>query len=497
MPLRAHGIALTASCLALVLAACDHGVTTPATTPDFAPDALVLRRKADTIEVGDTLTLSAGYLVGARSVSADAAVRYRSLAPDFLVDSLSGRGVAQDRLPYNPVPVTVVATGHGVADTATVLVLPRILRIGLFNSQVIALQHSIRPLVLVRAHYSIGDQWGSVWAAAGPVTLRSSNSAVVTVDAEGTLTSRATGTTWIVVSQRGHTDSTLVTVTAGYGSALLPGSDSVTVAGVNDGGQVAGYWPARGSVLRGLGISQGGIVEYGDCQPAAINNAGQVACAYGATRYSSGVLEYRQPVGSRATGITEQGTIYGMGIGGTWSPFLWTPQGETTLPGFVSATGKVNSLGHGAATSGSGLYFQGLLTRATGVVGLGGTGRYSAALGLNDADDVVGSSESMGSGYTLGILWRAANGWITQSLGVRTRRAVGISETGLVVGEGADGPFLWRGDRYALLSDVVAESGWIFTGTPAISRNGTIATYGIHASSGRRGVLLIPPGGLP
>lgn len=102
----------------------------------------------------------------------------------------------------------------------------------------------------------------------------------------------------------------------------------------------------------------------------------------------------------------------------------------------------------------------------------------------------------MRTGYSLGVLWRATSRWQAQPLGERSRAAVGISEGGIVVGEGADGHFVRRGGRSALLSDVVAKSGWMFTGTPACSRNGTIAMYGIHAS-GRRGVLLITPCAFP
>ena len=112
-----------------------------------------------------------------------------------------------------------------------------------------------------------------------------------------------------------------------------------------------------------------------------------------------------------------------------------------------------------------------------------GKGTDAFAMAINDAGQVVGEIDAPPQPRS-GFLW---------DRGVRTDlafRARGINELGWVVGDGADGPVLWRNGQLDLLSDlVVAGSGWQLDRVVDINDRGQIAAIG--SQSGQTRALLL------
>ena len=157
----------------------------------------------------------------------------------------------------------------------------------------------------------------------------------------------------------------------------------------------------------------------------------------------------------------------------------------------VNATGRINSLLHGAATSGAScLYCAALIIRLEGPVGLGGLGRYSSAFDINDADNVIGSGEDFSIHGSRPMLWRKSNGWKAELFSPRVAGLLAISERDQIVGTGADGSFVWEAGRYTVLADAIQPEGWKISAPIAISRSGVIAARGQHPTLGR-GIVII------
>lgn len=479
--------------------ACDHGPTAP------IPDAVVASFHVDTVPAGDSIVFSAAYRFGQSTVQSDNALRWRSTAPQYVsVDSLTGRGLAVLTSPTALRQVAVVAEAHGVTDTVTIFVVHELKRIRLDVPGIVAAGRIFAPLVLAQGDNGFNNfgEW-KPGPEMGTITYASSDTSIVATLPDGGLASRRAGVALITAELQGRTDTSSVTVIAGYPVELLSGTEAMLLSDVNDVGQVAGnYWPPAAS-LRGVMASRAGVTDLGSCIARAINNAGQVACGGSvAGRYSNGVVEY--PFGQtpgEATGIAEGGALFGYladdpsGNPYMYRAFLWTPDSTRrwSEPGFHGATAKVNAAGHGVGTPGS--PYSSYLFLPDRVVTLAGGRDGTPAYQVNDSDDVVGREEHMFD-YGTAVVWRAANQWKSQFLGPRALVARGISNAGVVVGDGTDGVFMWKDGRTSRLSDVVAEAGWTFPdATPTsesvrISRNGLIAVYGQHAS-GKNGVVLI------
>jgi hypothetical protein len=209
----------------------------------------------------------------------------------------------------------------------------------------------------------------------------------------------------------------------------------------------------------------------------------------------------------QATGVTESGAVFGQVADSTYRsrPFIWTTN-AVTYPTTVAntwsgSTYAVNSANHGVAVYEATSYPFSSLLGGSSIVGLPHyEGRWSQARDVNDADDVVGSSERMKSptGDVGGqaTIWRAANSWNPENPGYRADSASAISEAGLVVGNGRDGPWVWQAGRYTILNDALAATPWTLTSVADISRGGIVAAQATNAA-GTKSVVLIDLGNGP
>lgn len=275
--------------------------------------------------------------------------------------------------------------------------------------------------------------------------------------------------------------------------SLLPGTESLGEKGVNvnDSGYVVAShnYEAQSYLIRG---SQ--KTDLGLCLVQDINNRGQVLCS--TSIYENGVftdLFVSSGLKGEASGMDEAGTVFGMLTSQNqiddsleYHAFYWRSGTIEVLPG-----NQLLSTGHIAAGSGVGQVRASLdevpvLLGPSGYVFPGSNARFAKFMDINDSGNIVGFAG------TTGAVWlkAAAGGYQSQLLDSRSSSATGISEANVIVGLGQGGAFVSRHGDYTVLSDVVAEPGWSFTGSPGISRNGTIAVYGTNAD-GRKGIVLI------
>jgi hypothetical protein len=483
----------------LTLAGCGGGITEP-----IVPDAVRLAAIADTLAWGETTTLTATYLVGGATLPSDGGLRWSTAQPQyFSIDSLTGRGQAFETFDLGPHPVQVIAQSHGVADTTTVIIVPSLYALRMTLSSAVALGRTFRPAI--QALDGVMQRDFTPPPEAGAPVLRSSNPAVVSVEPDGRLTARGAGLAWVVATLQGVSDSTQVRVGTGYPISLVPASGGLTPIGVNDAGQAI--------ALLEFGSTRSSLFFDGDtridlaCFPRAINDAGAIACGDGRV-YSGGTLgPFPSGAAIAAADITDAGAVFGMrkvvqqpSGAETFEPVVLngaslTPLAASTCCGPLGSVAAANELGHvvGAsrnAPDGGALLLRGSEGRVLDLprVEWATPGFRPVASAINDGDDVVGSGPKMRALGTAAV-WLAAEQWTGRFLGLRTQTATGISEGGLVVGEGLDGSFVWRADRYALLQDLVAEDGWAIAGA-VISRGGLILARGSH-TSGKSGLVRI------
>jgi hypothetical protein len=387
-------------------------------------------------------------------------------------------------------------------------------------SSALAVGRTVRPTVGAYAAYSASAsapiQFFYPADSGATAQLASTNAGVLRVNGDATVTAVAAGTAYLTAALGGRRDSVLVSVIPGYEVTLLAGTESITLADVNDAGDVAGYVFPDYTIYTTPGntgvMLRGGVrTDIGNCYPAAINNAGQIGCnPYGPggrrgsrpAIYANGVLTFpfADSVTGAVTGISESGRIYGTYAGASGSTkgvFVGGSAGmDYTIPGYTTRAGSINTQLHGVAISDPCMYCSGMIHRpeGPGPVYLFARGRSSHAWDINDADNVIGDGEDMamygGTSYGGAFLWRKANGWKPESFSPRAGRLIGISERDQILGIGADGAYVWDAGRYTFLADAVKEPGWSFQTHFAISRSGVVAAYGEHPSLGK-GIVLI------
>jgi hypothetical protein len=433
----------------LTLTGCGGGITEP-----IVPDAVRLAAIADTLEWGETTTLTASYLVGGATVSSDGGLPWYTAEPQyFSIDSLTGRGEAFETFDLAAHPVRVIAESHGVADTTTVIIVPSLSALRMTLSNAVALGRTFRPAI--QALDGVKQRDFTPPPEAGTPMLRSSNPAVVSVETDGRLIARSAGVAWVVATLQGVSDSTQVRVGPGYPISLVPASAGLTPMGVNDAGQAI--------ALLELGSTRATYFFDGDtkitlgCFPRAINDAGAIACGDGRV-YAGGTLG-PLPAGATtaASDITEAGSVFGMrkvvqqpGGAESLEPVVLngasiTPIGASTCCGPLGSLAAANELGHVVGSSrnapdGGALLLRGSEGRVLDLprVEWATPGDRPVGAAINDADDVVGSGPKM----------RAA------------------------------------------LQDLVAEDGWTIRSGVRISRGGTILALGTH-TSGKSGLIRI------
>ena len=497
---------LVLAAASLSIAACGEGITEP-----IVPDAVRLSAASDTLAWGETTTLTASYVVGGATLPSDGGLRWSSSAPDFFsIDSLTGRGEAFEA-GLSALPVLVIAESHGVADTMTVYVIPTIYKLQMTLSSAVALGRTFRPVIQALDGVKQVDFTPS--PEAGTPVLRSSSLTVVSVGTNGSLTAVGVGQAWVTATLQGASDSTHVRVGSGYPISLIPLSgDQFAPVDVNDAGQAI--------ATHSFGIrSRLSYLYDGDarisllCVPRAINNAGTVVCEDGRV-YAGGVLGPYPNGQVLASGdITDAGAVFGMrkvvlppNGAERYDPVVWNGSVDTPLPpatccGPLGSIAAANELGHVVGSSrnapgGGALLLRGSEGRVLDLPRVDwGTFDSPVALAINDLDDVVGMGPKIRAAGTAAV-WLAAEQWKGRFLGLRTQWASGVSKEGLVVGKSLDGAFVWRADRYALLSDLVAEDGWTISSVRAISPGGVILAVGRH-TSGKAGLVRITAIGAP
>ena len=456
-----------------------------------AADAIALTQVADTVEVGHSDSLRAMLSSGTTVVADVSGIRWTSSNPAvFAVDSVTGVGVAL--AVAVPQSVVVTARFNNLHANLPVLVIPEVAGLRLLVSAKVALGHTVSPVAGLIGVPPFGkySEASTSWG----VQFESANPAVMRVNANGTLTAMSLGTARIRVTLHGKCDSADVAVLNGYPVNVIAGTDLFGVLDVNDSGEVVGNRASPTAILLRNGIQ----VALGACLARAINNRSQVLCGSGlyANGQSTDVFG-SGPFAGTVTGMNENGEVFGLLSGpdslrnrafvwrtGTINVFARLEDGVS-----LTQTGQLNLSDNGLGQTAS-LYTLPLILRGQSATFLSPVGgRYAFARDINDAENVVGSTENMSlAGYA--VLWPKSQSYNGVILGPRTTAATGISERDEIVGLGADGVFVWKAGVYDVLSDVVAEQGWTFLNSPVISRAGLIAVSGSN-TDGRSGVVLV------
>jgi probable HAF family extracellular repeat protein len=295
----------------------------------------------------------------------------------------------------------------------------------------------------------------------------------------------------------------------------LGGLGNLSVAGVNDAGQVTGTSPtAAGSLDAFLWDATNGMQDLGALVPGgfsmglALNSSGHVA-GFGNV----------DPYPSQHAFIYVDGTMTDLGtLGGAYSN-AWGVNnldqvvGEASVPGdsefhvFLWDSGQMTDLGTlgGPFAGGTGINDAGqivgfsrdsnfvshafLWDSTNGIQDLGTLGGpQSNATAINACGQVTGASDTL-DGRTHAFIWDSINGMqdIGTISGFQTSVARAINDSGQVVGESIQNVphvqhgFLWDGANMTDLNNLLpANSGWVVTNAYRINNNGQIAGLGVH-----------------
>jgi probable HAF family extracellular repeat protein len=195
-------------------------------------------------------------------------------------------------------------------------------------------------------------------------------------------------------------------------------------------------------------------------------------------------------LGSQAYGINDSGAVVGMqGTHGA----LWTSAGMTDLGANVSAM-AINDSGQIAGGNG-----HAILIGAGGTQDLGtlGGGSWSAAYGLNNTGEVVGSA-MLSNGHFEGFTWTQQTGMVSLgTLGGKDSHATAVNNSGQVTGAAA----LSTGYQHAVLySNGQAVDLGSLSGTNsygyAINDSGTVVGYSDITGNGSRTHAFVDAGGM-
>jgi hypothetical protein len=491
--------AFTAVATVALLIGCNDSPTQP------VPDAITVTPSATLVQVGDSVTLSASYHFGEMNESADGRIRWTSSdSSAFIVDG-AGFGHA---LKYTGAPVTVTATASGVSGTTDIRVLPKFDSLVVTMSATLATGRTVRPTFAVHVVESVpdgGSRFQELPELSTSVQLSSSDPATVSVASDGAIHATAVGHATITADLAGARSTFPVDVIPGYAIKSLPGTEGYSIKGVNDAGAVIASF-AGGAYYGGTDVvwQNGSATDLGRCSARDVNNAGQVACEVITSPhdrpgvYSQGLLTVLldSTYWGTATAITEAGSVFGLVRDASGSPdlFLATSSG-VTIPAldpccWYGDSYAMNSLDHAVVVDRTAQYPHSYLIGGASPIELRpANGRWAEVRDINDADDAVGWSEGWGN-WTTATVWRAATNWKPEILSYRALSAVAISEAGQVVGNGVDGPFVWRAGRYTILNDALVGSEWTLTRVSAISRSGIVAGEATNSAGAKRVVLI-------
>lgn len=273
--------------------------------------------------------------------------------------------------------------------------------------------------------------------------------------------------------------------------SLRPGDDEAIGFGINDLGQVVGY-----------------------SQNTTVQDAKLHAFVWDSALGTQTLNFVPGTDNATAYKINNQGTAVGVTLDmlnppvASFSGVIWdSNRNGTRLNGFpevlTTMARDINNLGQAVGSNGLEAF---LWDEAEGVQFLGHVdpnGGRTQALRINDAGQIVGSSDSALG--TFSFIWDETNG-IRALDGLPSNHesssAFGINEAGQVVGTASLGgesrAFIWDADNGMRdLNDMVDDSaeGWTLTRARAINDKGWIAVNGFAPDGTSRAALLTPEPG--
>jgi hypothetical protein len=329
-----------------------------------------------------------------------------------------------------------------------------------------------------------------------PVTWRSLDPAVVSVNAAAIATPGAVGATKLIAIACRISDTTAVSVIEKpYTVTLVPGGTlATTPVALNDSGAVVATSTQAGAFQNFL-WKAGTATDLGGCIPMDVNNRGQVLCSgSGPTIWENGSATARDTV--RSTGVALSDSAHVL-----TQSHLWRGPGSVVAIGGVGLNNVDNVIFNppNVLYTQSYVWSQGQSTRILGF------GRAIRALAINDSADVVGNSEDMSFAGRFGqIAFLARRG---DDRGEKLRAdahlqmpndiaetAVDINNQRQIIGSGSQGPFVWSDGKLGLLNQLVADQAWTITSVTRINNRGQILAQAKNSSDGiTRAVLINPP----
>jgi probable HAF family extracellular repeat protein len=262
----------------------------------------------------------------------------------------------------------------------------------------------------------------------------------------------------------------------------VPGSAYTVASGINDAGQVVGYYNSHGFLLSNGTYTTldatGSVVT----QALGINNAGQIVGNYGDASGTHGFL---------LTG----GSYTALDVPRSFGSASFAPSG--TSANGINDSGQVVGGFQVPVSPRMGIYTVGAFSLSGGVYtnisvpGTGGTLLDSAASGINKYGQIVGSVN------TAGFLLGDGNYTFIKVPGSLATGAGGINDAGQIVGGyaflqgGVEGPvhgFLLSGDSYTTI-DVPGASQTLPNG---INNEGDIVGYYLDAAGHQHAFLAAP-----
>lgn len=333
-----------------------------------------------------------------------------------------------------------------------------------------------------------------------PVSWKSSNTGVVAIVGDE-IQGKSAGTAQLTATSCNLTEVVSARVIpTGYALTFLPEQFSAT--GFSDSGHVVGQIGTENWLWR-----DGVLTSLGDCRPVDVNDFGVVVCAgTGPRTWQDGAATVRDTSALEARAINDSGHVL-LAPTVTGAAWRWiSPEARVNAGSFLYGTAMgLNNRGDAIGLGGDALYPDGSLYRADGTRhSLGGFGRWSHALSLNDNGDVAGRAEHMSGGgqRPVAVWWRwpsyepamlrsfAGSG----PANAVAEDAVGINDARQVIANGRHGGVLYSEGRLGLLTYMLADPQWSVTVARHINNRGQIvASVQNTATMQTRLALLSPP----
>jgi hypothetical protein len=315
-----------------------------------------------------------------------------------------------------------------------------------------------------------------------------------------------------------------------YTVSVIPppsGFTLVSMSGINNAGQVAGYYESATTLQAFIGATSGSTTipfpaGFNSSSGWAINNLGQVTGSlYNTVTGAEGAF-IGTPSGSTVIpppsgggivssyAINDLGQITGEAVDPGSVAYIGTVSGSTAIPPpsgfFPYVYGEaINSSGQVAEVAGLagptphmlGTYstYIGTTSGSTAIPPIDDLGNM-AGYAINDSGQVAGTVGSVRLGYP----GRAFIGTISGAMLIPLPVGAGQSEAywgclnnlGMVVGVSDAGGWVWSASSGTQLLNTMVPSGWIISNAVSISNNGLILAQGSFNGGTSQYVELIP-----